>query len=173
MLDRVIGPLNQDGGVIIEEDWIEQVGNGVWTGKLFVDGTQDDDVITQNNLNHEEDLIKTGDPVYRNDIYTFKSKEQWPDEDTASANSENLSKTGSIYTISLNKAYDQYYNLVLNKEIDRQFALILQRLIDESNSRFIWYNNQWWLFTNNDDLLCPVEALIDYYCEIVKGRFAE
>ena len=173
MLDRVIGPLNQDGGVIIEEDWIEQVGNGVWTGKLFVDGTQDDDIITQNNLNHKEDLIKTGDPVYRNEIYTFKSKEQWPDEDTASANSENLSKTGSTYTISLNKAYDQYYNLVLNKEVDRQFALILQRLIDESNSRFIWYNNQWWLFTNNDDLLCPVEALIDYHCEIVKGRFAE
>ena len=173
MLDRVIGPLNQDGGIIIEEDWIEQVGNGVWTGKLFVDGTQDDDIITQNNLNHEEDLIKTGDPVYRNDIYTFKSKEQWPDEDTASANSENLSKTGSTYTISLDKAYDQYYNLVLNKEVDRQFALILQRLIDESNNKFIWYNNQWWLFTNNDDLLCPVEALIDYHCEIVKGRFAE
>jgi hypothetical protein len=60
----------------------------------------------------------------------------------------------------------------LNKEIDRQYALILQRLIDEANSRFIWYNNQWWLFTNNDDLLCPVEALIDYHCEIMKGRFA-
>ena len=62
---------------------------------------------------------------------------------------------------------------VRNKEIDRQYALILQRLIDEANSRFIWYNDQWWLFTNNDDLLCPVEALIDYYCEIMKGRYAE
>jgi hypothetical protein len=73
----------------------------------------------------------------------MKSREQWPNEATASADPDQLSKSGSTYTISLDRAYDDYYNLVLNKEIDRQYALILQRLIDEANSRFIWYNNQW------------------------------
>ena len=172
LFDRALEPIDDNGGLIIDEEWIEQVGNDIWTGELYIDGTQDENNQTQNNLNHEEDLIQTGDKIYKNE-YTFKSKKQWPELSTASADRNNLSKNNSTYTISLNRAFDQYYNLVLNKEIDRQYALILQRLIDEANSRFIWYNNKWWLFTNNDDLLCPVEALIDYHCEIMKGRFAE
>ena len=173
LFDRVLQPIDDDGGLIVDEEWIEQVGGDVWTGSLYIDGTEDEEVETQNNLNHEEDLIPTGDRQYRDGVYTMKSREQWPDEATASADPDQLSKSGSTYTISLDRAYDDYYYLVLNKEIDRQYALILQRLIDEANSRFIWHNDQWWLFTNNDDLLCPVEALIDYHCEIMKGRYAE
>ena len=173
LFDRVLQPIDDDGGLIVDEEWIEQVGGDVWTGSLYIDGTEDEEVETQNNLNHEEDLIPTGDRQYRDGVYTMKSREQWPDEATASADPDQLSKSGSTYTISLDRAYDDYYHLVLNKEIDRQYALILQRLIDEANSRFIWHNDQWWLFTNNDDLLCPVEALIDYHCEIMKGRYAE
>ena len=173
LFDRVSQPISDDGGLTVDEEWIEQVGGDVWTGSLYVDGTKDEEIETQNNLNHEEDLIPTGDRQYRDGVYTMKSREQWPDEATASADPDQLLKLGSTYTISLDRAYDDYYHLVLNKEIDRQYALILQRLIDEANSRFIWYNDQWWLFTNNDDLLCPVEALIDYHCEIMKGRYAE
>lgn len=173
LFDRVLQPIDDDGGLIVDEEWIEQVGEDVWTGSLYVDGTKDEEIETQNNLNHEEDLIPTGDRQYRDGIYTMQSREQWPNESTASADPDQLSKLGSTYTISLDRAYDDYYHLILNKEIDRQYALILQRLIDEANSRFIWYNDQWWLFTNNDDLLCPVEALIDYHCEIMKGRYAE
>lgn len=173
LFDRVLEPIDDDGGVIVDEEWIEQVGGDVWTGSLYVDGTKDEEIETQNNLNHEEDLISTGDRQYRDGVYTMKSREQWPDEETVSADPDQLSKSGSTYTISLDRAYDDYYHLVLNKEIDRQYALILQRLIDEANSRFIWHNDQWWLFTNNDDLLCSVEALIDYHCEIMKGRYAE
>lgn len=173
LFDRVLQPIDDDGGLTVDEEWIEQVGGDVWTGSLYVDGTKDEEVETQNNLNHEEDLIPTGDRQYRDGVYTMKSRKQWPDKATASTDPNQLTKSGSTYTISLDRAYDDYYHLVLNKEIDRQYALILQRLIDEANSRFIWHNNQWWLFTNNDDLLCPVEALIDYYCEIMKGRYAE
>ena len=173
LFDRVLYPIDDDGGLIVDEEWIEQVDGDVWTGSLYVDGTKDEEIETQNNLNHEEDLIPTGDRQYKDGVYTMRSREQWPDEATASADPDQLSKSGSTYTISLDRAYDDYYHLVLNKEIDRQYALILQRLIDEANSRFIWHNDQWWLFTNNDDLLCPVEALIDYHCEIMKGRYAE
>ena len=173
LLDRVLQPIDDDGGLIIDEEWIEHIDADVWTGSLYVDGTKDEENKTQNNLNHEEDLIPTGDRQYRDGVYTMRSRKQWPNEATASADSDQLSKSGSTYTISLDRAYDDYYYLILNKEIDRQYALILQRLIDEANSRFIWHNDQWWLFTNNDDLLCPVEALIDYHCEIMKGRYAE
>lgn len=173
LFDRVLQPIDDDGGLTVDEEWIEQVGEDIWTGELYIDGTKDEEVETQNNLNHEEDLIPTGDRVYRDGVYTMKSRKQWPDKATASANPSQLSKSSSTYTISLDRAYDDYCHLVLNKEIDRQYALILQRLIDEANSRFIWYNDQWWLFTNNEDLLCPVEALIDYHCEVMKGRYAE
>lgn len=173
LLDRVLQPIDDDGGVIVDEEWIEQVGRDVWTGSLYIDGTKDEENETQNNLNHEEDLISVGNRQYRNGVYKLKSRKQWPDEATASIDPDKTLKSGLIYTISLDRAYDDYYHLILNKEIDRQYALILQRLIDESNSRFIWYNNQWWLFTNNNDLLCPVEALIDYHCEIMKGRYKE
>lgn len=173
LFDRVLQPIDDDGGLIVDEEWIEQVGGDIWTGSLYIDGTKDEEIETQNNLNHEEDLIPTGDRQYRDGVYTMKSREQWPNEMIASADPDQLSKSGSTYTISLDRAYDDYYHLILNKEIDRQYALILQRLIDEANSRFIWYNDQWWLFTNNDDLLCPVEALIDYHCEVMKGRYAE
>lgn len=173
LFNRVLQPIDEDGGLIVDEEWIEQVDGDVWTGSLYIDGTKDEKNKTQNNLNNKEDLIPTGDRQYRDEIYTMKSRKQWPDKATASADPNQLTKSGSTYTISLDRAYDDYYHLVLNKEIDRQYALILQRLIDEANSRFIWHNDQWWLFTNNDDLLCPVEALIDYYCEIMKGRYAE
>lgn len=173
LFDRVLGSINSDGGLIVDEEWVEQVGSDVWTGELYIDGTQDKSITTQNNLNNEEDLIQSGDKVYKDGVYTFQSRKQWPDVSTASINQDNLDNSSSPYSIKLEKAYDQYYNLVLNKEIDRQYALILQRLIDEANSRFIWYNDQWWLFTNNDDLLCPIEALIDYHCEIMKGRYIE
>ena len=173
LFDRVLQSIDDDGGLIVDEEWIEQVGGDVWTGELYIDGTRNEEIDTEIDLNNEEDIIDTGIQIYRDGIYSFKSKEQWPSRSVASIDKENISKSSSIYTINLNKAYDEYYNLVLNKEIDRQFALILQRLIDEANSRFIWYNDKWWLFTNNDDLLCPVEALIDYYCEIMKGRYAE
>ena len=173
LFDRILEPLDDEGGLMVDEEWIEQVGPDIWNGSLYIDGTKDIENEVQNNLNNEEDLIQTGDKIYKDEVYTFKSRKQWPNEKTASVNREHISNEDSVYTISLNKAYDQYYNLVLNKEIDRQYALILQRLIDEANSRFIWHNDQWWLFTNNDDLLCPVEALIDYHCEIMKGRYAE
>ena len=173
LFDRVLQPIDEDGGLIVDEEWIEQVDGDVWTGSLYIDGTKDEKNKTQNNLNNKEDLIQAGDRQYRDRVYTMKSREQWSNKATASVDSKQLSKSDSTYTISLDRAYDDYYHLVLNKEIDRQYALILQRLIDEANNRFIWHNGQWWLFTNNDDLLCPVEALIDYHCEIMKGRYAE
>lgn len=131
-LDRALELIDDDGGLTIEEPWIEHVeGSDYWTGEYILDGTQNNTLVTQIDLNNEEDIEMTGVPV----------------------------------------GEDQFYTLALTKEIHKEFALILQRWIDEGNNRYIWYNNQWWLFTNNNDLLCPVEAIVDYYCEIMKGRY--
>lgn len=48
---------------------------------------------------------------------------------------------------------------------------ILKVLIENSNNRCIYYKGQWCHFTSENDVLCPVEAIVDYYCEIEKGVY--
>lgn len=54
---------------------------------------------------------------------------------------------------------------------DRNYALIVKRLYEESKNRYIYYHGDWWLFTPEHDVLCPVDGLVDYYCEVVKGVY--
>ena len=54
---------------------------------------------------------------------------------------------------------------------DRDYALIVKRLYEESKNRYIYYHGDWWLFTPEHDVLCPVDGLVDYYCEVVKGVY--
>lgn len=70
-----------------------------------------------------------------------------------------------------NKVINPYYRLVLHRAWDKEFAVFVEELINKSN-RYIWYHNQWWVFTENNDIICPVEGLIDYYCEVMKGSYA-
>lgn len=54
---------------------------------------------------------------------------------------------------------------------DRNYALIIKHLYEESKNRYIYYHGDWWLFTPEHDVLCPVDGLVDYYCEVVKGVY--
>ena len=54
---------------------------------------------------------------------------------------------------------------------DRNYALIVKRLYEESKNRYIYYHGDWWLFTPEHDVLCPIDGLVDYYCEVVKGVY--
>lgn len=58
------------------------------------------------------------------------------------------------------------YNETRYKQIDEEFASTL-----ESIDTYIWYNDHWYPFTKDEDLLLPVEAVIDYECSIAKGNF--
>ena len=60
------------------------------------------------------------------------------------------------------------YELTINELYDKIFSLILEQEID-STKKYIWYNNHWYPFTEDHDLICPVEGLIDYYCDVMKG----
>ncbi len=54
---------------------------------------------------------------------------------------------------------------------DKNYALIIKRLYEESKNRYIYYHGGWWLFTPDHDVLCPVDGLVDYYCEVAKGVY--
>lgn len=40
-----------------------------------------------------------------------------------------------------------------------------------NSERYIYYNGQWFILDNNNDIKCPVQAMIDYTCEIMKGMY--
>lgn len=40
-----------------------------------------------------------------------------------------------------------------------------------NSDRYIYYNGQWYLLNDNNDIECPVQAMIDYTCEIMKGMY--
>ena len=54
---------------------------------------------------------------------------------------------------------------------DKIYALLLEEITDSCN-RYIWHEGQWKLFTDDNDILCNVDGMIDYFCEIMKGVYA-
>lgn len=54
--------------------------------------------------------------------------------------------------------------------VDENYSFILQSLFEKSN-KYIYYNDEWHLFTEDHDILCPVNGLVDYYCEVMKGVY--
>ena len=64
--------------------------------------------------------------------------------------------------------------LVLNengivRNLDKNYVLIVKEQQDKSDTQqFIYYNNNWYSFTASHDVLCPIEGLVNYTCEIIK-----
>ena len=55
--------------------------------------------------------------------------------------------------------------------MDNEFNEFMTKKIADAANRYIWYNDKFWLFTQDDDLLCPVEAAINYTCDIMKESY--
>ena len=53
------------------------------------------------------------------------------------------------------------------KDSYQDYILILQQELEDAKY-FIYYNNNWYPFTSNHDVICPVEGMVNYICEIVK-----
>ena len=110
--------------------------------------------ITINSLDEVINPIKNG-------VYTLNK--------TNSNNLNNiLNEENTIDKIQETK--NKVYSSLLTKVYDNKFIEVLAN--DLTENQYIWYNDKWWLFTDSHDLLCPVEALIDYTCEISKGWYA-
>ena len=40
-----------------------------------------------------------------------------------------------------------------------------------NSQRYIYYNEQWYLLNDNNDIKYPVQAMVDYSCEVMKGVY--
>ena len=81
-----------------------------------------------------------------------------------------------VYWISSYAADDKDLNFDKNEDyvytnVDKNYDLIVKQLYEESKNRYIYYHGSWWLFTPEHDVLCPVDGLVDYYCEVMKGVY--
>ena len=63
------------------------------------------------------------------------------------------------------------YNNSIYAFTDKEFNDFIASLIDNSN-RYIWYDGNWYVITNDNDVICPVTALVDYCFDIMKGLYA-
>ena len=57
------------------------------------------------------------------------------------------------------------------EQVDQNYSLVLKRLFKESENNYIYYHNHWYPFTNNHDVICPVDGIVDYYAEVMKGVY--
>ena len=70
----------------------------------------------------------------------------------------------------ITKSGGKLLGAILNKT-DNQFRALMERKIAEAGNTYIWYNDRFWPFTADHDLLCPVEATVNYTCDIIKERY--
>ena len=83
----------------------------------------------------------------------------------------------SSYTVENSITYNKYLNLLtveeqnIIKKADENYALLLEKLYEKSINRYIYYHDKWYNFTPDNDILCPVDGIVNYCCEIVKGVY--
>ena len=67
--------------------------------------------------------------------------------------------------ILTNQSYETFQDL-------ENITLISNGVYKINNKYYIYYHKQWYPFDNeNHDVLCPIDGLIDYYCQTVKGTY--
>lgn len=54
-------------------------------------------------------------------------------------------------------------------EVDYNYNLLIGEL--SSDNKYIYYNDKWYIFTTNNDVLCPIDGIVDYTYELVKGVY--
>ena len=57
------------------------------------------------------------------------------------------------------------------QEADLDYSLVMERLFEESENNYIYYHGNWYPFTSDHDVICPVEGIVDYYAEVMKGVY--
>lgn len=63
---------------------------------------------------------------------------------------------------------------LLDEEQDdgKKYALLLEQKIEDTD-KYIWYNDNWYVFSKDNNVLCPISAIVDYNCEIARGYYVE
>jgi hypothetical protein len=58
----------------------------------------------------------------------------------------------------------------VNTLVNNLYELIVTRVVDNTN-RYIFYHGSWYPFSKTNDIILPVEAIVDYDCEILRGKY--
>ena len=75
-------------------------------------------------------------------------------------------------TNNSNPAYPRYIETGLIANSAEEIEKPQQGEVYTINSiRKIWYNGAWYVLDDNNDISCPVQAMVDYTCEIMKGMY--
>lgn len=108
------------------------------------DEVRDDEYIIMNEIYNSFDAVK--DPV-KNGVYTI-------------INAEGILTEGQ--------------DALINRPIDTikdNYLLKIREVLENRENQYIYFNSKWYIFSNEHDVICPVDALIDYICETVKGEY--
>ena len=72
--------------------------------------------------------------------------------------------------LDINRLSDNLYAVIEDKVVNvsnQNYALIIEQVFSE----YIYYNGQWYPFASTQDVLCQIDGIVDYSCEIVKGFY--
>lgn len=58
----------------------------------------------------------------------------------------------------------------VNTLVNNLYEFIVTRVVDNTN-RYIFYHGSWYPFSKTNDIILPVEAIVDYDCEILRGKY--
>ena len=155
-----------------EEDSNNESNNTNITG-IYIKGiklqetenTESDTELKDNQFVYDEDTYATLEQITnpkKNHVYTISSKE-----------SLNIIKTRLFST---NEEYMRGVILEENKQIadiDIETALLIQSLDLNNITTCIYYRGGWYIFSPQDQsvLGVPVQAMIDYYCQILRRGY--
>ena len=153
---------------------------------------QDDEFVETNLVYGDFEEVKS--PI-KNGVYTIINKESNPNINLLSTQGlditlENLRTLAALVATNISQdsfketnrkmnewlnSNDSYYNNLSYQEkqlfIDLVYQAILKQYINSGN-RYIYYKGGWYAFTeNNDVVISSVEAIIDYYCTILRKRY--
>ena len=76
--------------------------------------------------------------------------------------------------IETNERYDDFSeieNPIQNGVYEILNPTQQNKYINTSMHQYIYYHNKWYNFTPDNDILCPVDGIVNYCCEIVKGVY--
>ena len=155
-----------------EEDSNNESNNTNITG-IYIKGiklqetenTESDTELKDNQFVYDEDTYATLEQITnpkKNHVYTISSKE-----------SLNIIKTRLFST---NEEYMRGVILEENKQIadiDIETALLIQSLDLNNITTCIYYRGGWYIFSPQDQsvLGVPVQAMVDYYCQILRRGY--
>lgn len=83
----------------------------------------------------------------------------------ASHTAENIidyNAKADLLTVSVNEVFENTDNI---------YSLIVSRLYEESKNKYIYYHGEWRPFTKDNDVLCDIDGIVNYFCEVVKGVY--